>query len=359
MSGNLTEMHDCSVLFDTGVAEAGEQIGGLVWSPSGDQLAVYTRTGSVIIIGSDGLKRRDWKAHRGQVIEASWSSDGQLLATGGRDEHLRIWTALGEPVASVQHAEGWVEHVEWSPWSQTLLTGCSNNLRFWNQFGGLVAEFTSHQWPVTDIAWHPTRRETFASCAADGVRIWHICDSEPQYVLRTKEYPQMLAFNSRNSMIACGCADSSVRAWSFDSSTVLSVSGCSSVITGLEWSWGGQWLAYSSELEAYILQINNQAPRRSAPVRLSGACGRLNALRFHRYENLLAAADQEGLVCVWRMDRSKRSVPVATLHLNSKVVGLSWNPMSKQLAIADVLGKVTFWKSTFKDPTSNGRKGEL
>lgn len=221
--------------------------------------------------------------------------------------------------------------------------------------GALVDEFDGHKWPITDLIWHPIQRDLFASCAADGVTTWGLGSHEPLHRLAAKGYPQQLSFNRTGSILAYACSDCSVHVWNLGSGIVLKLQGESGELHGLQWSWGGQWLAFCGDYEAYLWKFNADAPQSTRPAQLTGSSGRITVLRFHDYEHLMACGDEDGFVYVWRTDRQERTTPVAAYRAASAVTDLAWNPMTKQLAIAESSGKISLWSSEFK-PSYDARK---
>jgi len=341
----LANSTDCSTDFSLQGS-----IRGLSWSPRGDFLLAYLQSGHLAILDGLGARQSEWKAHEKGLLKASWSRDGFLVASSSTDGLCKIWNAVdGQLVAELPHHEGWVAHVEWSPWSDLLMTGCAKKIRLWSQSGGLVEELNSHQFPITDMSWHPTQRDLFSSCAGDGVRAWRLGEPDPVHRINAREYPERLCFNRRGSILAYGCSDSSVQVWTLGSGIAFKIAGrTGSNLKGLDWSWGGQWLAFCGDFEAFIWQFNDNAPHGSQPSPLHGCFGRLTKLTFHPYEHLLACGDEDGTVHVWRTDSKERAMPVAISHASAAVADLAWNPFSKKLAVGYKNGSIRIWDGSFR-----------
>jgi len=218
--------------------------------------------------------------------------------------------------------------------------------------GNIVEELDSHLWPVTDLHWHPTLRDTFASCAADGIKIWKLSLDHPTCSLNCKEYPEHLVFSRTGSKLAYGASDGSVNVWTMGSGIVLKAKTGISALCGIDWSWGGQWLSFCGEHEAYLWGFQANGPRGAKPEKLFGSFGRLKHLQFHTYEHLLATADDEGSVHVWRTDRDDRLMPVSMCHYDSPVTAIAWNPLSRRLAIGYSNGVTRIWSDHFTPPNT-------
>ncbi len=331
------------------IIDLNDAIRGLSWCPQGKRLLVWTQGGMLCLFESNGKLLRRYDAHRSAVIRACWSSDGALIASSSTDGTCRIWESQSLLCLSeIDNPEGWVEHLVWSPWCRLLLTGASNKLRIWNESGQLVDELSGHQWPITDACWHPTERDIFASCGADGVRAWKLGEREASHSLDGRNYPKQLCFNRRGRVLAIGCSDSALGVWTMNNGIVLKLNARDGDFEAMDWSWGGQWLAFCGGYGAYIWKLNHLFPRATTPTPLTGNFGLFTALKFHPYEPLLACGDNEGWINVWSTSSGMPTSPVATAFAKSAVSCVCWNPLYRQLAIGFRSGELRLWSSTFR-----------
>lgn len=320
---------------------------GILWSSGGERLAVWSKGGKLAILDENGECSFSWQAHRGQILSASWSRDGTLIATAGCDGICRVWTLQGIEVATLNHSEGWVDHVKWSPHADVLVTACSAKLRLWSQSGALVDELSGHRFPVTDVRWHPVQKDILVSCAGDGICAWKLGYGEPVHHLQPLSYPEHLCFSPTGSILAFGCGDGSVHVWTMGSGIVLKLAGHSNCLNALEWSCSGDWLAFCGDFEVFRWRFNQNAARSTMPEKLVASFGRLRRLQFHDCYHLLACGDEDGSVYVWRTDGLDRNLPIAMNHSNSSVVDIAWSPAARLLAVAYKSGEIKFWRSDF------------
>lgn len=82
-------------------------------------------------------------AHSGEVCGLKWSLDGKYLASGGNDNMLHIWPAVGgqnhshpRPIYSMNQHQAAVKALAWCPWSNHILASgggtADRSIRFWN-----------------------------------------------------------------------------------------------------------------------------------------------------------------------------------------------------------------------------------
>jgi WD40 repeat protein len=212
-----------------------------------------------------------------------------------------------------------------------------------------------HEWPLTDLVWHPTEKDVFASCAADGIYMWRLGKSQPFGRLKCKGYPTAIQYNRAGSKIAY-MTPLGLFVGLVGGNIALHVSGATTLPKpGLTWSWDGQWLACCLDQQPKLWGFNDQAPLTAQPQTLFGEIAASQFVQFHDYDPLLAIGDEDGVVCVWRTDRRERLTPVASIRASSAISALSWNPLSHQLAIGYSSGMVRLWQHPFGTPTN----GEL
>ena len=102
------------------------------WSPDGTRILT---AGGLDDVGAQDNTARIWDAatgkelltlrgHQSQIVGASWSPDGQRVATGSSDDTARIWDAAsGAELLSLSMPANYWIGVAWSPDGRRLATG--------------------------------------------------------------------------------------------------------------------------------------------------------------------------------------------------------------------------------------------
>lgn len=92
----------------------------LAWNPAGDQLALGIEDILIISPPSDSVLTT-LRGHTDVIIEIKWSPDGQLLASGGLDNTIRIWNPItGKELAQYPVTTEWPAF-DWSPDSKKFI----------------------------------------------------------------------------------------------------------------------------------------------------------------------------------------------------------------------------------------------
>ena len=92
-----------------------------VWHPDGRAFAAATPARDVVVVSvEDGEKQKEFKGgHLSDITAMSWSPNGALLATAGKDDRLVIWETKTQKVIKRWDYEK-ITQVTWHPKSQNV-----------------------------------------------------------------------------------------------------------------------------------------------------------------------------------------------------------------------------------------------
>jgi WD40 repeat protein len=154
----------------------------LAYSPAGDRLAVASTgradAGAVMLLdATTGKEVGQFENCSESVYSMQFSSDGKLLATGGRGQSLRLWdTSTGKESPIFAAHSGPVTTVAISGDGEILAT-CSDQdrtVRAWNTATGRqIGRFAGHDSGVEEVTISPDRK-LLASAAGNTVCLWNV-----------------------------------------------------------------------------------------------------------------------------------------------------------------------------------------
>lgn len=339
---------------------AAGEINKVAWNPAGTHLALAVDEGAVHIWSladmlsdpaQSGAQPLILSGHHSYVLDVTWRSDGEQLASASTDSTIRIWNArTGQQLDMLTGHQLDVNSVDWSADDRHLLSGSSDTtIRMWDiDEGTSEIILTGHQNWVTDARWHP---------------------EGGQYDL------------------ASGSADDTVRLWNLDSLGVKRLDNFKVEASqgDIKWSASGRWLATARDQglvlihdaqDEFILHqvlttqadkvINLQWNSRDelAFIDIEGTLGvwsegEVITIDAHtlfdqvrsndRYvvswssegEGLITAG-QDGMIKLWRWQQ-KQLTEVISTQIDAKLSALDWSPDGRRIAIGDREGNTYIW----------------
>jgi WD40 repeat protein len=169
----------------------GDVVNALAYAPDGLTLATASGSASLdnrdsrIILwgGPRGSMLRSMPGHGGGTTTLSYAPGGQILASGGRDSLVKIWSASsGALLHSFTAAENYlaVQWVAFSPDGQLLATGSGDaKVRLWRTSDwALLRTLAGNGYPVFSLAFSPDGGTLAVSTDHYGehLQLWRVGD---------------------------------------------------------------------------------------------------------------------------------------------------------------------------------------
>eukprot|EP01063_Lacrimia_lanifica_P003635 TRINITY_DN11959_c0_g1_i1.p1 TRINITY_DN11959_c0_g1~~TRINITY_DN11959_c0_g1_i1.p1 ORF type:complete len:431 (+),score=183.86 TRINITY_DN11959_c0_g1_i1:61-1353(+) len=93
---------------------------------------------------------KELAGHTDTVVAVAFSADGSMLATGGMDGRMILWTAEGEQVAVTEDLGDAIAYLFWHPKGKIVFAGSADSQSaMWNDKGTCMTFFTGHAAEVT------------------------------------------------------------------------------------------------------------------------------------------------------------------------------------------------------------------
>ncbi len=175
--------------------------------------------------------------HSSPVLAVDASPDGQLIATGGGDQTVKLWQPDGTLLHTLQHTISSVYALRFSPNNQRLVTSSvDGNIYLWSREGKLLKIFQGHSAAIWDIAVSPDG-ERIASASEDStIRLW----SADGKLLKTLSGHQGavwgVAFSPDGNLLASSSTDNTVKVWTLDGELVRTLEGHSATVWDVEFA---------------------------------------------------------------------------------------------------------------------------
>jgi WD40 repeat protein len=186
--------------------ETGSPVESISFSPDGLILASGSRDNSVKLWrASDGMLLQTFAGHTNWVLDVSFSPNGEQLASGSGDYTIRVWqTKDGTLVKILEGCTIDVSDVLFSPDGNILASECGDRVLLWNpEDGTLLHELDPHPSSVYDMVFSPDG-QLLATTTNDGkVIIWRISDGVILHTLSGSiDYYTEVIFSPDSQLVA-------------------------------------------------------------------------------------------------------------------------------------------------------------
>ena len=210
----------------------------------------------------------------GRAVDVS--PDSQYLALGDEAGTVRLYDFVSrtETDRSVVHGSGRIDEVRFSPRGDLLATAGSDDLvRLWS-FPDLTSlhTFTGHERQILNLRISRNDR-LLASCSADHlVKLWDAKRGVLLHDFECRAVPYDVGFSPDGVYLAAGCRDGSLHLWQVNDGTlVATLEGHRDGIGSIAWSPDGKLLATGAMDDFVILwdMAHRAGPANSSKARIS------------------------------------------------------------------------------------------
>ncbi|CAD5955685.1 toll/interleukin-1 receptor domain-containing protein [Planktothrix agardhii] len=277
--------------FDSLVAalEAGELFNKSLFNRNNLQLKADVLT--VLNQGINWVKEQNrWQGHDNTIITASFSPDGETLATGGYDNQVKLWDQNNRFIQELNGHDKAVRSVSFNKNSDLLATASlDQTVRLWKKQG--------QNWQDT------------LTPLKDNTSIYSV------------------SINSQDNLIATGGADGTVKLWTLDGTRKQTLIGHTESVYSVSFNPNGQTLATASKDNTIILW--KRTPKEWVKVKnLTNHKDEVYNVTFSPNGERLASADANGRIKLWTSEGTFISDCIG--HID-EVFALSFSPDSQTL----------------------------
>ncbi|XP_043830550.1 fizzy-related protein homolog [Dromiciops gliroides] len=198
------------------------RVGALAWYA--DQISSGSKDARILQrdIRASPLQSQRWlQGHRQEVCGLKWSTNHQLLASGGNDKKLLVWNQCSRnPIQQYTNHKAAVKAIAWSPHQHGLLAsgGGTNDrcIRFWNTLTGQALQHIDTGSQVCNLAWSKNYDELVSThgYAENQILIWKYPSLTQVADLKGHAYRVLyLAVSPDGESIVTGAGDKTLRFW--------------------------------------------------------------------------------------------------------------------------------------------------
>lgn len=238
----------------------------------------------------------------------AYSPDGSRIATGGRDNIIRVWDAeTGEMLMQTEGHSDWISALAYSADGNLLVSGSRDNtVRLFDaRSGELMKVIGSHEDNVSDVAITPDGT-IIASAGREGIiKFWET--STGDLIQELEQFDQaiwQIAFDPTGTILASASEDGAIWLWGLwgdDSGWLKQMVGHTAPVSAIAFSADGDALLSGSldgTIRLWDLSNLNQL-RFSPQVTMSGHLAPIMGVGFSADNEVAISASLDGSVRLW------------------------------------------------------------
>jgi WD40 repeat protein len=276
----------------------------------------------------------------------SLSSDGTLLASGGRDGLERLWNmADGHILRTIPNPRRMVDSVALSPDGQLLASGLVKVIAGSVAWSAELRDTSDGRLLLSiegkaPVGFSPDSQLLAGGAEGNIVKLWEVSTGREIYALGGHtDGVRSIAFSPDSRLLATGSWDHTVKVWATASGRELyTIIGIPGVVSGVAFSPDGQTLASaSSNGTAQLWQVADGALLHTP----TGHTGDVYSVAFSGDGQLLASASIDATIRLWRVSDG---VSVSTLTGHTGIVNdVAFTPDGRILISGSDDGTIRLW----------------
>ncbi|MEG4351544.1 AAA-like domain-containing protein [Microcoleus sp. LAD1_D3] len=287
--------------------------------------------------------------HSSPVLAVDASPDGQLIATGGGDQTVKLWLPDGTLRQTLQHAAT-VFALRFSPDSQRLVTSSlDGSIYLWSREGQLLKTFEGHSAAIWAIAVSPDGQRIASASEDSTIRLWSIDGKLIETLTEHQGGVWAVAFSPDGNLLASGSADGTIKVWTNKGELLRTLKGHNATVWDVEFALLADnsgtkrptIVSASADNTVKLWQPDGGAGTGAQPLlTLSGHSSEVFEVAVSTAGDVIASASADQTINLWKPDGTL--LKVLKGH-QSAIRGVTFIPNSQMVVSASYDNTARVW----------------
>ncbi|MBD1889477.1 AAA-like domain-containing protein [Coleofasciculus sp. FACHB-SPT9] len=311
------------------------------FSPNGESIATASWDKKTRVWDLSGKELVVLQGHQDVVRHASFSPDGIHIVTASDDKTARVWNLSGKLVAELKGHQQGVNDANFSPDGQWIVTASDDGTaRVWDLSGKKLAELKGHQKEVTRASFSPNGQRIVTASHDKTSRVWELSGKQLAVLQKHKREVNSASFSPNGQRIVTTSRDGTAYVWNLSGRKLAEFRDHEGWrVTYARWSPEGQRIVTtSSDKTARIWDLSGKPP-----VKLQGHEGTVIRANFSSDGKYVITASWDGTARVWNL--SGKLLTKLIGHLG-KINDASFSPDGQRIVTASEDKTARIWDFT-------------